>query len=318
MAIDRRRVLTGLAVLGGQAAVPGWAQSIRRQSDPYAQVDPYQDPRNGFPTSPNAPTVDPSRQGGLNKQVFDPQADSRAHPSQANFRDYASLVMEKGGVYPDAKVQQAMQDFIRPFTAASQSPNLDWEVVVGNSNDINAWAMAGGKMCFYPGLLRFVDSPDELAAVVCHEIGHVDRGHTMDRQQLLALLEKGDPAKLMRLAPGVIAPNGRPVPVIQVLLASYSRTKEEEADAHSMLVLERAGMDPSAAIRLMQKFVRMEMISGTHGPTQLDDSHPSSQDRLLAVQKSYGIGRPKMGSFVPPGWNVLKAAFPTWPKFRNG
>ena len=59
--------------------------------------------------------------------------------------------------------------------------NIDWEVVVFDEDEINAFADPNGKIGVFNGILRVADSPDMLAAVIGHEIAHATQGHVMDR-----------------------------------------------------------------------------------------------------------------------------------------
>ncbi|HSG53091.1 MAG TPA: M48 family metallopeptidase, partial [Rheinheimera sp.] len=63
----------------------------------------------------------------------------------------------------------------------SDMRNQNWEIVVFESDQVNAFALPGGKIGVYTGLLKVAENQDQLAAVIGHEIGHVIAGHSNER-----------------------------------------------------------------------------------------------------------------------------------------
>ncbi len=172
-----------------------------------------------------------------------------------------------------------------------------WEFkVIENDDVINAFALPGGKVCVYTGLLKMVDGEDELAVVVGHEIGHVVARHGGERMsQLLlaqlggialeiALKEKRDKTlELAQIAYGVVAQLG--------VLLPFSRKHEEEADYMGLIFITKAGYDPNKALTFWQK---MEKKSKGKIPEFLS-THPSHGTRIKniknwipEIKKKYG------------------------------
>ena len=71
----------------------------------------------------------------------------------------------------------------RPLIKASARPVLQWEIVLIDDNAVNAWSLPGGKLAVNKGVLRYVANEDELAAVVAHEIGHVDHADALEEMK---------------------------------------------------------------------------------------------------------------------------------------
>lgn len=161
-----------------------------------------------------------------------------------------------------------------------QYAKTDWEVTVFRSDDVNAFALPGGKIGVYTGLLRVADNADQLAAVVGHEVAHVMANHSNERlstqfataagmsvvqilagagsrekQQALALLGLGAQV-------GVILP--------------FSRTHESEADLIGIDLMAKAGFDPQASVELWKN---MAKASG-EAPPELLSTHPSHSTRI--------------------------------------
>lgn len=327
MTIDRRKVLAGITGLATSASMPAWAQfgnAIQPQSDPWAQVDPYADPRNGFPSQrPQASQPGNSpRNDVFDRRVGRGELDDPGEIASAK----AALergVAEAGGRHPDNRIQQAMQTFIQPLAKASDTPQLPWEAIVSRTEDINAWTVGGGKMCYFAGLIRMCDHPWELAAVVAHEMGHVDKGHSLETSRMIKAAIAAEAAGVdmkLNIPAHLLVEGDVPAGVndaFDLLIAGYTREKEYEADEHSLVILERAGIHPSAGILLMQKFIKLDMATGSHRFSTLVIDHPHSKDRLANMVQKIGMQTNPPKVVTLPGWDVLKAAFPTPPFWRS-
>lgn len=159
-----------------------------------------------------------------------------------------------------------------------------WEVKVFESNDVNAFALPGGKIGVYTGLLKITETPDQLAAVIGHEIAHVIAGHSNERvsQQQVAgigmtvaqVIVGGGPAGgAMMSALGAGAQYG--------VLLPFSRTHESEADLVGLDYMARAGFDPRQAVALWQNMGR----AGGQKPPEFASSHPSDETRIRQIQE---------------------------------
>ncbi|MEM9026460.1 MAG: M48 family metallopeptidase [Verrucomicrobiota bacterium] len=160
-------------------------------------------------------------------------------------------------------------------------PDTVWEFVVFDDDQVNAFAMAGGKVGVYSGIIDLVDSEDELAVVIGHEIAHVTARHSNERmsQQIIAggigaalafgTGELDDDTRVMILgAYGAGSQFG--------VLLPYSRTHENEADEIGLYYAARAGYDPRAAITFWEK-----MKAQKSGRTpEWASTHPSDETRI--------------------------------------
>jgi predicted Zn-dependent protease len=166
------------------------------------------------------------------------------------------------------------------------APNWKWEVNVFQSNEVNAFCMAGGKIAVYTGLISQLKiTDDELAAVMGHEIAHALREHVreqMSEQQTLgigALIGSAVLGVDPRLAQDAT----------QVLIGlPHSRRAEVEADDIGLELAARAGYNPKAAITLWQK---MGSLGGGRPPTFLS-THPSPESRASDLARVAQIVQP--------------------------
>ncbi|RMF16925.1 MAG: M48 family peptidase [Candidatus Dadabacteria bacterium] len=171
-----------------------------------------------------------------------------------------------------------------------------WEVVVFDSDTVNAFALPGGRIGVYRGIMEVADAPEQLAAVMGHEIGHVLANHGNERvsQGLVAqgvmvsasVLTAGNP----RTQQAVLAGLGLGAQV--GVLLPFSRKHESEADLIGMDLMAEAGFDPHGAVQLWRN-----MAARSKGqPPQFLSTHPSHQTRIQALQKHLSVAVPKYES----------------------
>ena len=167
-------------------------------------------------------------------------------------------------------------------------PGAEWEFVVFESPDLNAFALPGGKVGIYSGLLKVTETDDELATVVGHEIAHVTARHGSERMSQSILVaagaigigvvmkDKSDADRNAALAAyGLGASIGVMLP--------YSRSHETEADTIGLRYAARAGYDPRAAIDFWE---RMERASeGKNKPPEFLSTHPADETRIRNLQQ---------------------------------
>ena len=186
--------------------------------------------------------------------------------------DYNERVQQVG-----ARIAKVAEDDI---------PNANWEFVVFEDDDqINAFAMPGGKVAVYTGLLKVTKTDDELAIVMGHEIAHVAARHSNERfsQELI---------KSGLINVGAIALSGSGLSSIEgeLLLAAvgagaelgvilpFSRKHESEADHIGLLYAASAGYDPHAAITFWERMEELEQEG--ERPPEFISTHPAGKTRI--------------------------------------
>ncbi len=163
-----------------------------------------------------------------------------------------------------------------------------WEIVVFDSKELNAFALPGKKIGVYSGLINLVDNQAELAAVIGHEIGHVLAKHSNERLSQekavgtgLSVVSAvvGTPTSALgqvgMAALGVGAQYG--------VLLPYSRTHESEADQIGLDLMAKSGFDPRQSVRLWQK---MSQASQGQEPTEFLSTHPANATRIDDLNKN--------------------------------
>lgn len=160
-----------------------------------------------------------------------------------------------------------------------------WEVVVFKDDAVNAFALPGGKIGVYTGMMKVADNQNRLAAVIGHEVGHVIAQHGNERVSE-AFVEQGAMAAVDALAKdskhhGLLM-GALGVGVQFGVQLPHSRTQESEADIIGLQLMAEAGFDPRESVQVWQN---MKKVSGGSPPEFLS-THPSHETRIENLQSN--------------------------------
>ena len=160
-----------------------------------------------------------------------------------------------------------------------------WEVVTFQSDDVNAFALPGGKIGVYTGLLKVATTQDQLAAVIGHEVSHVLAGHSAERvsSDTIGSLGTAVASAYTGIDAGTLS-----YATQTLFLLPYSRTHESEADLLGLDLMSRAGFDPNQAIALWQNMAKQ----GGQKPPQFMSTHPSDSTRIRDLSKRLPMDLP--------------------------
>ena len=168
---------------------------------------------------------------------------------------------------------------------------------VSSSSIVNAFALPGGKIYLFNGLLQKARTPDEIAGVLAHELGHVQH-----RDSLRKVIQTGGTSFLIGLLLGDITGGGAVILAARSIIdASYSREAERDADAFATTVMHKLGRSP----RPMGEFLVRVTGDKKSTATNFLDSHPMSEERLARMKQEY---RPNTGPDILSAqeWSALK------------
>ena len=159
--------------------------------------------------------------------------------------------------------------------------DIEYHFAVIEKDEMNAFAMPGGYIYVYTGLMKDLEDEAQLAAVLAHEVGHVTARHSTERltaiygYQLLASLILGDdPNFWAGLVANIFSTTG---------MLAYSRKNEYEADRLGATYANAAGYDPDGMVELLTKFIDTERGE----PSKLEEwlsTHPPSTERMERVR----------------------------------
>jgi len=164
--------------------------------------------------------------------------------------------------------------------APEQRRDNDWEVTVFDNEQANAFALPGGKMGVFTGLLEVAANQHQLAAVMAHEVGHVLARHSNERASQTALRNIGIAAAQQA---------GVSDSTLQLIdfganlgfFLPFNRTQESEADEVGIMLMARAGFDPQESINLWNN---MAAASGDR-PPEFMSTHPSPSTRISDLKR---------------------------------
>ena len=165
-----------------------------------------------------------------------------------------------------------------------ETEKWEWTIkVIDDPKTVNAWAMAGGKMAIYTGLIdQLKATDDELAQVLGHEIGHALAKHTAERMSRAMAMEAGLGvlgATSQGSQYGGLALTGAQLAAVVALELPNSREAESEADRIGIELAAKAGFNPQAAVTLWDK---MAKVGGGNGSSRFDflSTHPAPAKRM--------------------------------------
>ncbi len=202
-------------------------------------------------------------------------------------------VLKQYSVYQNPALQTYVSSVGHALAQSSHRPNLDYRFTVVDSSEINAFALPGGYVYITRGIMAYLNSEAELAAVLGHEIGHVTARHGV-RQQSAAQAANIGISLAAILVPEL---NNQAVHDVSnllggALLSGYGREHELESDRLGAQYLARAEYDPQAMIRVVGVLKNQELFdaevakqegrepSRYHGTFA---THPDNDTRLQQV-----------------------------------
>lgn len=182
---------------------------------------------------------------------------------------------------PDPLMTERVVRIGKRIASVSDRKEVSYTFRVIDRDEINAFALPGGYVFVFRGLVEKVDSDDELASVIAHEIAHVVARHSVKRLQgsfgynilqILLVASGSQDARRINSAFGQ-------------LIMSYSREDEALADKIAIKYLKRAGYDPGAIVSFLKKLQEANKEAPIR-PYRDYRSHPHIADRIRMVKQA--------------------------------
>lgn len=149
--------------------------------------------------------------------------------------------------------------------------NINYNYKIVQTDEVNAYAIAGGYMYVNTGILDFLDDENEIAFVLAHEISHNEKKHCIKRVQYAALASSVDPSfgEIVQMAYNMYS-------------LPFSKYDEFEADDNGVILMQKAGYDKSGAVSFFDKLEELEKEYGIDQRDAVNDfisSHPTAKER---------------------------------------
>jgi predicted Zn-dependent protease len=198
-------------------------------------------------------------------------------------QEYDPQIVAQMGLYGDSAIQRYVRNIGMRMAAQSERPNLPWTFRVIDDPIVNAFAVPGGFIYVTRGILAYLDSEAQLAAVVGHEIGHVTARHSVSQMSRAQLAQIG------LVVGSVVSPEIAGVADVagaglQVLFLKYGRDDERQSDELGIRYMRRVDYD----IREMPGvFTLLESVSAAQGGGRIPEwlsTHPAPEDRRERIE----------------------------------
>jgi predicted Zn-dependent protease len=191
-------------------------------------------------------------------------------------------ILSKAKISTDPAANALVKRVGTRIAAATGHADLPWEfTVIDDAQTVNAFALPGGKVAVYTGILPITRDEAGLAVVLGHEVSHVMAHHSAERISKQLTLQYG--AQVLGAALGVdpeLTKAGAGV-IVSTILLPWDRAQESEADHLGLIYMAKAGYEPQAA---REFWLRMSEVSkGRSRPPGFFSTHPSSETRIQQI-----------------------------------
>jgi predicted Zn-dependent protease len=213
-----------------------------------------------------------------------PKAAEATAPQQ---REHQRILAAYGGAYEHPRLLALLRQSVDRLVAASERPDLHYDLTILNSPAINAFALPSGHLYVTRGLLALANDTSELASVLAHEMAHVIVRHAAIREARLrqaAIVSRVANDLLSDPQMGALA-----LAKSKIALATFSRTQELEADGIGVAMTARAGFDPYGAMRFLTSMgrnaeLKSQVAGGEGRAPDFLTTHPANPERVTHAQ----------------------------------
>lgn len=214
--------------------------------------------------------------------MSDAEVEAEAAKEFARLKASAPLTTDRETIDYIACVANAVVMTLEP-----PDSDMNWEMAILETNELNAFVMPGGKIVIFEGILRAARNQHQLAAVIGHEIAHVTAEHTKSKLsrgggkgmeigiQVAAVLLGGGNYGAQYTAEQMLQHGA-----MYKLVLPFKRGQETEADVIGLQYMAKAGFDPREAVPLWKN---MAEEAGGQGPAEFASTHPSSENRIESL-----------------------------------
>ena len=210
------------------------------------------------------------------------------------------------GLIRDAEIERTLQSAARPLLQKAGLPISSTNILIVNDRSMNAFVAGGNNIFINAGLVMRLKSVDMLQAVIAHEIGHITGGHASQRAANIAGAQSA--AGIGIILGLITAVSGNPragaaltfgtADAVQRSILSNTRSQEASADQSGARYMAAAGIDPAAAIEVLDLFRGQELLS-VQNIDPYAQTHPLSAERISRLRGYVAAYRPKDSARAP-------------------
>jgi predicted Zn-dependent protease len=185
---------------------------------------------------------------------------------------FKDMIWNKYPTMKDNAADSALQQITSRLIHALDSTPYRYQFVIIESKEINAFTIPGGNIYMFSGLMELAETPEEVAAVLAHEIGHAEKRHVVSKLAkelsitvIVSILSGGDPSILTQVLKDLIG-------------NSFDRDQEQEADAFALELLEKAGVPPKSLARFFERLNEKDLDYNKN--LEILMTHPHNDKRI--------------------------------------
>ena len=203
-------------------------------------------------------------------------------------------------VVSDSTVTRVIDRIYQRLLHGLETTDYDYQIYVVKNENVNAFATLGGNIVVFTGLIKYADSPEEVAAVLAHEIGHIEERHVVNKVVkelgvglVLSILTGGDAGFLNQI-------------LQQSVTTVFDRSQESEADDYGLELLENARIHPNSMAMIFRK-IRDKYASSTIETLEFLSSHPNTNKRIKKSLDYKTAQDFQSNPFTAIDWTIVKS-----------
>ncbi|GIU70013.1 MAG: hypothetical protein KatS3mg002_1249 [Candidatus Woesearchaeota archaeon] len=180
-----------------------------------------------------------------------------------------SILSSDNTVIKNDTIDEAISQITSRLLNSLDNTVYNYQFTLIDNDDVNAFTIPGAKIFICKGLITFADSPEEVAAVLAHEIGHAEKRHVVNKivkelgiGLVFSIITGGDPGIITEII-RLIASTG------------FDREQEKEADEFALHLLEKSGIHPKNMVNFFKKINELHNVN----MPEIFMTHPDSDKR---------------------------------------
>ena len=204
---------------------------------------------------------------------------------------FKGMIWDQFPTVKDNAADSALQQIKDRLINALDTTSYRYEFTIIKSDQINAFTIPGGNIYMFSELMKAAETPEEVAAVLAHEMGHTEGRHVITKlikefsiTAIISVLSGGDPSVLTQVLKDIIG-------------NSFDRSKEEEADKFALELLEKAGISPKSLARFFERLNEKNLDYDEE--LEILMTHPHNDKRIDQVRRYK-----TKNSFKPVAFNI--------------
>lgn len=221
------------------------------------------------------------------------------------FIPHVAFAQKSPSIIRDTEIEAIMSEWFTPVLEATGMSKNSVNVILVQSNQLNAFVAGGANVFFYTGLIDKTENPGELIGVFAHELGHISGGHLIAQKKAFERASyESILGTILGIGAAVASGNGAAAGAIiagsggiaQRRFLAHSRIHESSADQAALTVLEKAEMNPAGLVSFMEKLGADELLPANQ-QSEYVRTHPLTSNRIRALQT-----KANNSSFINKAW----------------